>query len=219
MPRVARLFAVLDVNYFEDDRVLEAGDAWQLHFAAILAAKRSTGDGYLTRRQLARAVAGIVADFDAHWDTCIRVGLFTEEADGIRVRSWERWNDTQADIEKKSADASYALHCRWHTGKKGKPNKKCPHCQMNTGRIQSESGRHTAGNTREDVDTDEHVDEKQPPPPDVGMSAESPRALAERIGELSSTVEEARSHLEREGLDERTIAVTLSLLPNLRRAS
>jgi len=222
MPRAARLFSAVDVSYFEDDRVLEAGDAWQLHLVAILAAKRGTSDGYLTRRQLARAAAGIVTDFDAHYATCVRVGLLIEEADGVRIRSWERWNDTQADIEKKSQDAVYALHCRWHTGKKGKPSKNCPYCQSNTDRIQTGSVRDTPGNTREDVyldvDTDKDINENNPPP-HPGSVVEAPRALAERIGEQTATVEEARAQLEREGFDHRVIATTLALLPNLRRAS
>jgi hypothetical protein len=200
--------------------VLAAGDAWQLHFVALLAAKRGTTDGYLTQRQLARAAAGIVADFDAHFATCIRVGLFDQEAEGVRIRSWERWNDTQADIEKKSKEATYALHCRWHTGKRGKPSKKCPYCESNTDRIQTPSELDRAGNTREDVDAEPEPEiyENSPPLTDIASaSAYMPRAVAEELSERVATVEEARSELEAAGCDQRAIATVLALMPRLRQ--
>ena len=46
------------------------------------------------------------------------------------VRSWERWNDTQAEIERKSANAVYANHCKSHVGKGKKPSAKCRFCTL-----------------------------------------------------------------------------------------
>lgn len=171
MARPARLYAQIDLNYFEDDRVLAIDDAWPLHFVAILAGKRGTGDGYLTERQLRRAAAGagIVGDFDAYYAACVREGLFLEERNGVRIRSWERWNDTQADIERKSRDAVYANHCRHHVGKGKKPSATCQYCTASDAesgsdpeRIQdgvdSESIPDPGRSPREDIDAEIDAD-------------------------------------------------------------
>jgi|GEM_PF-6754991 len=125
MARTARTFAAIDVNYFEDARVLEVGDAWQLHFAAVLAAKRGTTNGLLTRRQLERAAPDSVTDFDGAYAACIDAGLFVEESEGITIRSWHRWNDAQEVIEQKSRAGVKANHDRWHTKK---PSPTCSFC-------------------------------------------------------------------------------------------
>lgn len=169
MARAARTFAAVDVNYLEDDRVLAAGAAWRLHFAAILTAKRGTTDGFVTKRQLRRNAPETVADdFDEFYRTCIAVGLFIETgtSEGVRIRSWERWNDTQEVIEKKSRDAVFANHVKWHTGRRGKPSLKCPHCEIvapsgmdsmpDPTRI--EDGSWVESKRREDVDTDVDVE-------------------------------------------------------------
>src|SRR5665213_2950272 len=99
MARAARTFAQVDVHYFEDDRVLEAGDAWQLHFAAILACKRNLSDGTITRRQLARIAPESVPDVTPMIDTLIRVGLFIDRDNLIEVRGWSHWNNSADEIE------------------------------------------------------------------------------------------------------------------------
>lgn len=165
MPRTARAFAAVDVDYLNDDRVLAAGDGWQLHFAALLAAKRGTADGYVSIRQLRRAAPDSVTDFDGALAACIAAGLFIEKDDGVILRSWDRWNDSQATIETKSHDALYANHCRHHLGKKAKPSQTCPYCSdpdSTSGPTRtadgSEAGPCRAPREDPDVDLDVDVD-------------------------------------------------------------
>src|ERR1017187_777646 len=99
MARTARRFAQIDVSYFEDDRVLEAGLACLLHLAAICACKRAMTDGTMTRRQLARIAPESIEDVPEAIRKLIRVGLFEDTGEVIVIRSWYRWNDSAEEIE------------------------------------------------------------------------------------------------------------------------
>lgn len=157
MARAGRLYVAWDVNYYDDPDILAAGSAWRLHAAALPIAKRGTKDGRVTKLQLRRGVPETVVEhFNEYLDRLVELGLFiAEDGNTIRIRSWEKWNDTQAAIEKKSADAVFANHCKWHTGKRGHPSPKCPHCQTDARRSVSESradpGRIDNGSTAESI--------------------------------------------------------------------
>ncbi len=154
MARAARIFAPIDVNYFDDDRVLEAGDAWQLHIAAILACKKVLSDGRITRRQLARIAPESVGDIGATIATLIRVGLFDDLGDSVEVRSWSDWNDSAADVEAMATNGKKGNHLRWHV-RRNKFDKDCAFCidrGESGGDIGGESGGESQSRDRSDVD-------------------------------------------------------------------
>ena len=127
MAKTARIFAQIDVNYFEDDRILDAGKAWQLHFASILFCKRTLADGRLSRRQLTRIAPESVGDIGASIATLIRVGLYLEDGDDIIIRSWSDWNESAEDVEAMSEGGKRGNHLRWHV-RKGVSDPKCSLC-------------------------------------------------------------------------------------------
>jgi hypothetical protein len=162
MARTARIFAQIDVYYFEDDRVLEAGDAWPLHFAAILACKRNLTDGTLTRRQLERIAPESPPDIGAMIATLIEVGLFIDWGTSIEVRGWAKWNDSSDYIEAVSDGGKKGNHLRWHVRK----NVIDPECELCRIAPESPPDRHPIA-TRvldTDVDTDVDVDKSSPAP-------------------------------------------------------
>jgi hypothetical protein len=127
MAKTARTWAPIDVHYFEDDRVLEAGDAWQLHFASILACKRQLNDGVLTRRQLVRIAPDSLPDVARSIEVLIDVGLFVDKGTVIAVHGWDDWNDSADDVETMSRGGKEGNHLRWHV-KRGNPNPECELC-------------------------------------------------------------------------------------------
>jgi hypothetical protein len=181
MARAARNFAQIDVHYFEDDRVLEAGDAWQLHFAAILACKRNLTDGTATRRQLARVAPESVPDIAPMTTTLIQVGLFIDRGDSIEVSGWANWNTPTTEIEVMSRGGIKGNHLRHHVNR-GKWRPKCPICreQKDRGLSAPESPPDSRPSRREDVDpdVDEDFDFDEIRGGDSSLSAES-RATAE----------------------------------------
>jgi hypothetical protein len=127
MARTARRFAQIDVNYFEDDRVLEAGDAWQLHLAAVFACERAMTDGTITRRQLARIAPESLTDVGEAIAKLIHVGLFEDTGEVIVIRSWYRWNDSTEEIEAMSNKGLEGNHVRWHV-KRDLVDPQCQFC-------------------------------------------------------------------------------------------
>jgi hypothetical protein len=127
MARAAHIFASLDVHYFEDDRVLAAGDAWPLHFAAILACKRLLTDGELTRQQLARIAPESLPDVARAIDRLVEVGLFIDKGTAIVVHGWAGWNDSSGNIEAMAISGEMGNHLRWHK-KRGVTKPGCSFC-------------------------------------------------------------------------------------------
>jgi hypothetical protein len=127
MARTARRFAQIDVNYFDDDRVLEAGPACVLHLAAILACKSAPSDGVLTRRQLTRIAPESIVDVPEAIRRLIRVGLFEDTGEVIVIRSWFHWNDSTEEIEAMSKKGLEGNHVRWHV-KRNIIDPACSYC-------------------------------------------------------------------------------------------
>jgi hypothetical protein len=161
MAKTARIFATIDVNYFEDDRVLEAGDAWQLHFAAILACKRGMTNGDLTRRQLARIAPESLGDIGRAIDDLIRVGLFIDNGDAITIHGWTDWNESTEDIEAMAKGGEYGNHLRWHI-RRNLIKAGCSFCSdrgESGGDIPPESGPESQIRSDADEDPDENEDD------------------------------------------------------------
>ncbi|MGA8726946.1 MAG: hypothetical protein WB565_18080 [Acidimicrobiales bacterium] len=160
MARTARIYATIDVNYFEDDRVLEAGEAWQLHFAAILASKRQLTDGSLTRRQLEHIAPDSLPDVARAIEELIRVGLFIDKGDVVAIHGWSGWNDSREEIETMAKGGKLGNHLRWHE-RRGRFDPDCEFC-LNRGDSppdsppdsQSDGG----ANPRSDVDANTDID-------------------------------------------------------------
>lgn len=128
MARPSRLFVPIDVNYFEDDRILAAGDAWQLHMAALLLCKKILSDGCVSRLQLARVAPDSVSDVDGAIRRLSDVGLFTVDGDQITIRSWNEWHAASEDVTAKRRRASaIGNHKKW--GHDNKPSSTCIICK------------------------------------------------------------------------------------------
>lgn len=207
MAKSARVFATIDVHYFEDDRVLEAGPAWPLHFAAILFCKRTLSDGVLSRRQLNRIApeSGTEngATVDEWIDTLVRVGLFFDLGDRIGIRNWEAWNDSREDVEAMSKGGAWGNHLKWHVNRK-RPNPKCEFCK--SGSSGGESG--AIGDRIVDTDTDEDVDVDEDPDVDVDVDVDA--SLSSSAGCVASGDDSAGAPMSQTEIDARRSVTTLA---------
>lgn len=122
MPRTARQYVPMDVNYADDPRVISAGEPAEVLFIrALCVAKRTMSDGFVDKVQLVRFG---LADIDDRVARLVDVGLWdpvilddggdgtTGEIAGYQVRSWLKWNASAEQIEEKSV-------ARAKAGKKG----------------------------------------------------------------------------------------------------
>lgn len=100
--RKGSLWLPLDVNFLEDDRIVEAGEKpTYLFLAMCLAAKRLGTDGFLTARQLERLH---VPGWRGRLDTLVRLQLVEDcGADLWGISSWLRHNEPQVKVEQKRA--------------------------------------------------------------------------------------------------------------------
>lgn len=191
MARTARHFVPLDVNYFLDHRVLEAGDAWQLHIAAMLAAKSMLLDGRLTRRQLTRVAPESLPDVASAIAKLVEVGLFIEDPvdnEVITIRSWGEWNDSAADIEVMSKGGKKGNHLRHHV-RKGVVKDDCDLC-MGQDDSPPDRGPDSPPDPREDPDPD--TEETSLAPTDaVASRDELSHALLEVCGLLAADLTES----------------------------
>lgn len=133
-PRPGYLFLPVDVEFMEDDKIAEAGEAagW-LYLAMCLRSKQLASDGYLTARQVERLP---VTDTRPRLEALLAVGLVEAMEDNrVRVVAWERHNSTAAAIteksKKKAAGAALGNHRRWHEAK-GVSDPSCDHCAIST---------------------------------------------------------------------------------------
>lgn len=105
MARVAsRLYVPLDANFFDDDKIMQAGEAggW-LYLKMCTRAKLLDTDGILTERQV--AALGVPA-----WKRRMEA-LMTTEPEPLVVRQddrygivgWLKWNESAADREARLA--------------------------------------------------------------------------------------------------------------------
>lgn len=100
----ARIYVPLDVTFFDDEKVLAAGEAaaW-LYLAMCAKAKALDSDGVLTELQVARL--GITG-WRKRLDRLIDVGL-VEDAMGTHygITGWLKWNESaQARAERRAKD-------------------------------------------------------------------------------------------------------------------
>lgn len=92
MPRSRRLYVPLDVGFFDDGRIVRAGERAAFMYLKILAlVKMREADGIVEAEQLARLH---ISDWRKRLVRLLDEGLLLEMEDGTYlVPSWSKWNE------------------------------------------------------------------------------------------------------------------------------
>ena len=131
----ARLWARIDVGYFDNAKISDAIDASSnavaMHLASILHSAQHLTDGHVSPRSIQRKVGGTQQDTD----TLIELGLRHAEGHDcphcpqpepgrVYVHNFLEHNRSRAQAEKVSTDAKRAAKARWNPEEKpeNKPN-------------------------------------------------------------------------------------------------
>ena len=131
----ARLWARIDVGYFDNAKISDALDASSnavaMHLASILHSAQHLTDGHVSPRSIQRKVGGTQQDTD----TLIELGLWHAEGHDcphcpqpepgrVYVHNFLEHNRSRAQAEKVSTDAKRAAKARWNPEEKpeNKPN-------------------------------------------------------------------------------------------------
>lgn len=93
MSRVAsKIYVPLDVAFFDDARMVEAGEKAQyLYLNMLTKAKGVDSDGVLTRAQVARLA---VPGWQARLKALESVGAVTLVGDQVVITGWLKWNES-----------------------------------------------------------------------------------------------------------------------------
>lgn len=103
MARAAtKLYVPLDVNFFDDAKVLAAGEAAAYLYLTMCArAKLADSDGLLTREQVKRLS---VVGWTKRLARLVECGLVEETLPGTYViAGWLNWNESKADRDARLA--------------------------------------------------------------------------------------------------------------------
>jgi hypothetical protein len=112
-------FLPIDVEFMNDDKIINAGPAagW-LFLAMLLQIKKLGTDGTITQPQMARL---FVDKWPRHLETLIEQGLVLDISEPINTRkhlwvpSWHKWNLSKAERQQISEKARSAAKKRWST--------------------------------------------------------------------------------------------------------
>ncbi len=129
--RIPGEFVPSDVNLANDPAIMRAGPMAELLFRrANEYVKRSNRDGVVHVVELSLIAHGMPGRASAHAEALVREGLWEECCDGYRIRSYLKWNMSQAEQaeekEKRRCAAILTNHRRYH---KLAPQDDCQHCQ------------------------------------------------------------------------------------------
>jgi hypothetical protein len=106
--RRTRLHVQLDVDYYDDPKIIDAGEKAELLYLRGLAfcKKNWRADGFITDGQLVRSVAPGLTSVQARAKRLVEVGLWVRDTDdlfgngkGYRVVAWLKRNPSAAEIE------------------------------------------------------------------------------------------------------------------------
>ncbi len=124
------LFVPLDVNYADDDKIVEAGPMAELLYVRSLAfAKRDRHDGHIRDGQLPIVGARIPRQRQLV-DRLVDVGLWERNGSGLYIAAWLKRNLPAEQVTaKKSAAGARGNHVRWHLPPDGEPSADCEHCR------------------------------------------------------------------------------------------
>lgn len=93
--RAKRVYVPLDAGFFDDDRIIEAGEkAAVLYLAMLCKAKLIDNDGAINRQQMSRIG---VPGWQARVKRLLAVGLVHEDDLGYHIRTWTDWNPTKEE--------------------------------------------------------------------------------------------------------------------------
>ncbi|MDA8375086.1 MAG: hypothetical protein M0Z91_12720 [Actinomycetota bacterium] len=128
------LFVQLDVDYYHNDRVIQAGPEAELLYIRSLAwCKASVVDGTFTVRQIRAFAPWEHADrIDDLTDRLVAAGLWVRDGETIIITGWRQRNKPVADL-RKLADAraragNLGAHRQWHRLADHKKPKDCRYC-------------------------------------------------------------------------------------------
>ena len=129
--RIPGEFVPSDINLANDPRILSAGYRAELLFRrGNEYAKRMRRDGVLFKVELPVVGHGIAGNLAQHAAELVAVGLWEETPDGWRIRSFLKWNLSQAEQEearlRKRVGAALTNHKKG--AHKGDPDRECPLC-------------------------------------------------------------------------------------------
>lgn len=152
---MAGLFVKLDVNFPDDEKIIDASLAASgLYCQALCIAKRMVDtDGVLPRSQLYR----LGADDDLIGE-CIDLGLFSEEGERhVRIAAWLKRNKSGEEVDA-AHDGAYAAHVRWHE-QRGQTKEGCEFCftanpQVNAGSCDADAGGNATAMPETEVETE-----------------------------------------------------------------
>jgi hypothetical protein len=121
---MATLFVPLDVNYAEDDKIIDVGPMAELLYIRGLAfAKRSRQNGQIGDSQLP-IIAARIHRPRALAARLIDVGLWERNGTGLYIRAWLKRNPPADELVESGAAGA---HKRWHL-KRDQPNPDCDLC-------------------------------------------------------------------------------------------
>jgi hypothetical protein len=125
---VTGLFVPLDVNYADDDKIIDAGPMAELLYVRSLAfVKRARTNGDIAANQIPLIGARITRP-RALAERLVEVGLWERTGSGLYVSAWLKRNAPVETISAVKADAgSVGAHIRWHV-KRRQPDPSCEHC-------------------------------------------------------------------------------------------
>jgi hypothetical protein len=121
---MATLFVPLDVNYSEDEKIIDVGPmAELLYIRGLVFVKRARSDGMIRSNQL-RVVAARIPNARRLAERLVHAGLWKPDGEGWYIVAWLKRNPLADD----QTDAGIAgAHKRWHLKRK-QPNPDCELC-------------------------------------------------------------------------------------------
>lgn len=144
--RIAKPYVPLSTSYYDDQKVMAAGEKAEILFVrSLAAAKRLWSDGVLLDGHLDRIGLSDVVGRAAR---LVDVGLWTRIDGGYQIVAWDKWNvsadEAQAQIERKRLGAAMTNHKRHH-GEESDPN--CSFCLEGSQDKTSKAATRTSGRT------------------------------------------------------------------------
>lgn len=130
--RIPREFVPLDLNLPRDPAIRRAGpDAELLFIRGLIYLKQSDLDGVIPEFDIDVVSVGL-RNVRRAVDSLVAQGLWEKRPGGWHVRSWLKWNLSQAEqADKKQKARIGALKTNHSQGRHEEPNEECPLCQGN----------------------------------------------------------------------------------------
>jgi hypothetical protein len=123
------LYVPLDVNYAEDDKIIEVGPLAELLFIRSLAfAKRVEKDGRIADSQMP-TVAARIPKANTQAERLYESGLWERNGTGLYISAWLKRNKPVEDVNAaKSSAGTIGNHKRWHLSGVKPPSPECEFC-------------------------------------------------------------------------------------------